>query len=94
MLSAAMGTGAALAVGGTIAGLSVGASVVVGMILTVGGSALLGATNSFVNQIIEALNVYRPKIPIIWNTSGFERASTIKKLKNYVDIFLTDFNET
>ena len=53
MLNAAMGIGAALAVGGTIAGLSVGASVVVGMILTVGGSALLGATNSFVNQIID-----------------------------------------
>lgn len=45
----------------------------------------------FTDQIIEALNIYRPKIPIIWNTSGFERASTIKKLKNYVDIFLTDF---
>lgn len=41
MLGAAMGTGAALAAGGTIAGLSVG------------GSALLGATNSFVNQIID-----------------------------------------
>jgi len=53
MLGAAMGTGAALAAGGTIAGLSVGASVAVGMGVTVGGSALLGATNSFVNQIID-----------------------------------------
>ncbi len=48
-----MGTGAALAAGGTIAGLSVGTSVAVGMGVTVGGSALLVATNSFVNQIID-----------------------------------------
>ena len=53
MLGAAMGTGAALAAGGTIAGLSVSASVAVGMGVTVGGSAVLGATNSFVNQIID-----------------------------------------
>lgn len=44
----------------------------------------------FTNQIIEALKIYRPKIPIIWNTSGFERAETIQKLKGFVDIFLTD----
>lgn len=42
-----------MAAGGTIAGLSVGASVDIGMGATVGGSALLGATNSFVNQIID-----------------------------------------
>ena len=53
MLGAAMGTGAALAAGGTIAGLSVRVSVVIGMGATVGGSALLGATNSFLNQIID-----------------------------------------
>lgn len=44
----------------------------------------------FTQQIIEALKIYRPKIPIIWNTSGFERAETIKLLKDYVDVFLTD----
>lgn len=45
----------------------------------------------FTEQIIEALKLYRPKIPIVWNTSGYERAETIEKLKDYVDIFLTDF---
>ena len=53
MLGASMGTGAAIAAGGTIAGLSVGASFGVGMAITVGGSATLGAVNSFVNQIID-----------------------------------------
>lgn len=45
----------------------------------------------FTEQIIEALDKYRPKIPIVWNTSGYESQETIKKLKDYVDIYLTDF---
>ena len=44
----------------------------------------------FTNQIIEALKIYKPKIPIVWNTSGYESTKTIKKLKKYVDIYLTD----
>lgn len=45
----------------------------------------------YTEQIIEALKIYRPKIPIVWNTSGYEKAETIKLLKDYVDIYLTDF---
>jgi len=45
----------------------------------------------FTQQIIEALNIYRPKIPIVWNTSGYEKKETIAMLKDYVDIYLTDF---
>ncbi len=57
----------------------------------------LGAVNinlvtptHFTNQIIEALKIYRPKIPIVWNSSGYESAKTIEKLKDYVDIYLVD----
>ena len=45
----------------------------------------------FTNAIIEALNIYHPSIPIVWNTSGYETVSTIKKLAPYVDVYLTDF---
>lgn len=45
----------------------------------------------YTNQIIEALEIYKPNIPIVWNTSGYEKPETIKKLKNYVDIYLSDF---
>ncbi len=41
-------------------------------------------------QIIEALKIYKPKIPIVWNTSGYESVETIKLLKPFVDIYLTD----
>ena len=45
----------------------------------------------FTDKIIEALKIYRPSIPIIYNTSGYDNVDTIKKLKNYIDIYLTDF---
>lgn len=44
----------------------------------------------FTNQIIEALKIYKPKIPVVWNSSGYESEETIKKLKDYVDIYLVD----
>ncbi len=44
----------------------------------------------FTVKIIEALKVYKPNIPIVWNSSGYESVETIEKLKGYVDIFLVD----
>lgn len=45
----------------------------------------------FVPQIIAALDIYRPKIPIVYNTSGYETPETVKILDGYIDIYLTDF---
>ena len=45
----------------------------------------------YTNEIIEALKIYRPNIPIVWNTSGYEKPETIKKLAGIVDIYLSDF---
>ena len=50
----------------------------------------LVSPTQYTNEIIEALKIYRPKIPVVWNTGGFETVETIKKLKGFVDIFLTD----
>lgn len=44
----------------------------------------------FSMQIIEALKLYKPKIPIVWNSNGYENVETIKKLKDYVDVYLVD----
>lgn len=44
----------------------------------------------FSMQIIEALKIYKPKIPIVWNSNGYESKSTIEKLKDFVDIYLVD----
>lgn len=42
-------------------------------------------------QIIQALKIYKPKIPVVWNCGGFEDAKIINQLKGLVDVFLTDF---
>ncbi len=44
----------------------------------------------YVNGIIEALKIYRPKIPIVYNTSGYDSVETLKKLEGYVNVYLTD----
>ncbi len=44
----------------------------------------------FSNLIVEALKIYKPKVPIVWNTGGYEKPEIIESLKGYVDIFLFD----
>lgn len=47
----------------------------------------------YVPQIIEAIKIARIKglkIPIVYNTSGYENIETIKMLNGYVDIYLPD----
>lgn len=41
--------------------------------------------------IIKALDIYKPSIPIVYNSSGYENVNTIKMLKDYIDIYLMDF---
>lgn len=44
----------------------------------------------FVNEIIDAFKIYKPQIPVVWNSSGYENLETIEKLKPYIDIYLPD----
>ncbi len=45
----------------------------------------------FAPALIKALDIYRPKIPIVYNSSGYERVETLKMLEGYVDVYLPDF---
>ncbi|MBE6809967.1 MAG: radical SAM protein [Ruminococcaceae bacterium] len=45
----------------------------------------------FANSIIKALDIYKPSIPIVYNSAGYESIETLKLLKDYVDIYLMDF---
>lgn len=45
----------------------------------------------FTDGIIKALDIYKPEIPIVFNSSGYECVDTLKRLEGYVDIFLMDF---
>lgn len=46
----------------------------------------------FVPQIIQALDMVRRdlKIPVVYNSSGYETVETLRMLKGYVDIYLPD----
>lgn len=45
----------------------------------------------YIPQIIETLEIYKPKIPVVFNTGGYEKAESVEALRGYADIFLTDF---
>ena len=49
---------------------------------------------SYVPQIIETIKIARNKglkLPIVYNTNGYEKVETLKMLEGYVDIYLPDF---
>ena len=48
----------------------------------------------YVPQIIEALKLAKKEglgLPVVYNTSGYERVETLRMLRGYVDIYLPDF---
>lgn len=49
---------------------------------------------SYVPQILEAIKIACKnglKLPIVYNTNGYEKVETLKMLEGYVDIYLPDF---
>ena len=49
---------------------------------------------SYVPQIIEAIKIARKKgfkLPIVYNTNGYENVETLKLLEGYIDVYLPDF---
>lgn len=45
----------------------------------------------FVPQIRQALLIRKPTVPVVYNTSAYETAETLKSLQGLVDIYLPDF---
>ena len=63
------------------------------------GLGRMGATNinfvtgtHFTDKIIETLKLvkHRLSIPVVWNSSGYERVEVLKKLEGLVDVYLPD----
>ena len=44
----------------------------------------------FVPAILEALEIGRPGIPVVWNTGGYETVETLRMLEGAVDVYLPD----
>ena len=45
----------------------------------------------YVDAIIESLEIYKPSLPIIYNTSAYDKTETLRKLDGIVNIYLPDF---
>jgi putative pyruvate formate lyase activating enzyme len=44
----------------------------------------------YLRDIMDAIEIYRPKIPIVYNTHGYERQECLALADSFVDIWLTD----
>ena len=44
----------------------------------------------YVHQILAALDIYRPPVPLVWNTSGYETVDTLRLLDGVMDVYLPD----
>ena len=44
----------------------------------------------YVEAILESLEYYHPRVPLVWNSSGYDSAETLKKLDGVIDIYLPD----
>ena len=40
--------------------------------------------------LVEAFEIYRPKIPVVYNSSGYEKVSSLALIDPYIDIYLPD----
>ena len=47
----------------------------------------------FAEKIAQALRLARPhlKIPVVYNTSGYERVETLRSMEGLIDIYMPDF---
>ncbi len=44
----------------------------------------------YTTEICKALKEFRSPVPVVWNSSGYERTETLKTLEGLVDIYLPD----
>ena len=51
----------------------------------------LVSPTQYSDKIIQALKIYKPKIPVCYNTHGYEKVELIDLLNDFVDIYLPDF---
>ena len=56
------------------------------------GSACIDLVNPthFADSIIAAFEIYKPSIPIVYNSSGYDSAETLKRFEGIVDVYLPD----
>lgn len=51
----------------------------------------LVSASHYIDAVIESLTLYKPHIPVVYNCSGYESLSSLKRLEGFIDIYLPDF---
>ena len=44
----------------------------------------------YTKQILKAFDMYKPSVPVVWNSNGYESVETIELIKDIVDVYLVD----
>ena len=44
----------------------------------------------YTESVIDCLTRYRPSVPVVYNTGGYEKVSTLRRLEGLIDIYLPD----
>ena len=44
----------------------------------------------FVPYLVSAFEIYKPKIPVVYNTGAYEKVETLRLIDPYIDIYLPD----
>lgn len=50
----------------------------------------LVTASHFTDAVLEALREYRPPVPVIFNSSGYETLETLRRLEGWIDVYLPD----
>ena len=45
----------------------------------------------YIDAILESLQYYRPRVPLIYNSSGYEKVESLRRLDGVIDVYLPDF---
>jgi len=48
----------------------------------------------FADKVAYALELAKPKIPVVWNSSGYERIETLRLLEGHIQIYMPDLKYT
>ena len=50
----------------------------------------LVTASHYVPQLIKTFAIYRPKIPVVYNTHSYEKLEALRALDRYIDVYLPD----
>ncbi len=51
----------------------------------------LVSASHYIDAVLESFSIYKPRVPVVYNCSGYESVESLRRLKGYVDIYLPDF---